>query len=275
MKFWITICVLLFGIAIGLPAAVLNERNIGERYIPGLPPKKPHLIFLLADNSGWSDVEWNDQVGFMKTPNMNYLARTGVILNQTYVQPVCTPTRVAFLTGYYPFRSALGHAMILPSQPSYLSREFKVLPEYLKELGYTNHIVGKWHLGACRWDVTPLWRGFDSHYGPLNGYIDYYDQSVSVREAVNALFGQAAGDVALDFRDNTGAAFHHRGTHASELTGKRAVDLIANHNPDVPMFMFMSFLLPHFPFQVPDRYRDLYDPLPVAGLQEYRGMIQC
>ncbi|XP_070538802.1 arylsulfatase B-like [Ptychodera flava] len=235
--------------------------------------KKPHIIFLLADNSGWSDVEWNDPIGVMKTPNLKKLASTGVILNQTYAQPICTPTRAALMTGYYPFRSGLGHAMIMPSQPSYLSREFKVLPEHLKELGYTNHLVGKWHLGACRWDVTPLWRGFDSHYGPHHGYIEYYTQSISVEDQESELLGQDPGATALDFHDNTGAMFHHQGTHASELTGKRAVDIISRHNSDTPMFLWMTFLLPHFPFMVPDRYRDLYSPVPVDGLQEYRGMV--
>ncbi|XP_070553418.1 arylsulfatase B-like [Ptychodera flava] len=235
--------------------------------------KQPHIVFLLSDNSGWADVEWNDPVGVMKTPNMNDLARNGVILNQTYVQPVCTPTRAAFMTGYYPFRYGLGHAMIMPAQPMYLSKEYKLLPEYLKELGYTNHIVGKWHLGFCRWDVTPLERGFDSHFGIYNGLIDYYTQSVSIFDPVKQLFGQDPGETGLDFQDNTGSMFHHQGTHASEHIGKRAVDLIERHNPDVPMFLYMSFLLPHFPFQAPDRFTNMYAPLPVPGLQQYRGMI--
>ncbi|XP_070553421.1 arylsulfatase B-like [Ptychodera flava] len=270
MKLSIVFAAVLFGMACGFP-----ERHVRSGSSSGSSEKKkqPHIVFLLADNSGWADPEWNDPVGVMKTPNMNDLARNGVILNQTYVHTTCTPTRAAFMTGYYPFRYGLGHAMIMPSQPSYLTREYKLLPEYLKELGYTNYIVGKWHLGFCRWDVTPTYRGFDSFFGIYNPLIDYYSQTISVYDPVSQLYGRDPGEIGLDFKDNTGTMFHHQGTHASEHIGKRAVELIERHNPDVPMFMYMSFLLPHFPFQAPDRFVNMYSSVPVPGLQIYRGMV--
>ncbi|XP_070537635.1 arylsulfatase B-like [Ptychodera flava] len=270
MKLVILLLAFLLGKAYGFPERYVRNAGSGGS---SEEKKKPHIVFFLADNAGWNDVGWNDLTGVMKTPNMDALARSGVILNQTYVQPICTPTRAAFLTGYYAFRTGLGHAVIPPAMPSYLSREFKVLPEYLKELGYTNHILGKWHLGACRWDVTPRWRGFDTHYGPQGGFCDYYNHSVSTHQVINQLFGLYSGPMALDFRDNTGAMFHHKGTHASELIEKRAIDLIANHNPDVPMFLYMAFAVPHSPYQVPDRYTNMYEPTPVNNLQKYRGMV--
>jgi hypothetical protein len=51
----------------------------------------------------------------------------------------------------------------------------KILPQYLKELGYTTRIVGKWHLGHYKEEFTPTYRGFDSHLGYFNGFISYYD----------------------------------------------------------------------------------------------------
>lgn len=51
----------------------------------------------------------------------------------------------------------------------------KILPQYLKELGYTTRIVGKWHLGYYKEEFTPTYRGFDSHLGYFNGLISYYD----------------------------------------------------------------------------------------------------
>ena len=51
------------------------------------------------------------------------------------------------------------------------------MPEYLKNLGYKNHIVGKWHLGHYKSVYTPLSRGFDSHYGYWTGHQDYYDHT--------------------------------------------------------------------------------------------------
>lgn len=51
----------------------------------------------------------------------------------------------------------------------------KILPQYLKDLGYTTRIVGKWHLGYYKKELTPTYRGFDSHMGYFNGFTSYYD----------------------------------------------------------------------------------------------------
>src|SRR5262245_43340919 len=63
---------------------------------------RPNILFIVADDLGWSDVAWHG--GFGKTPNLDQLARTGVELDRHYVQPVCTPTRTALMSGRYPGR---------------------------------------------------------------------------------------------------------------------------------------------------------------------------
>lgn len=62
---------------------------------------KPHILFFLADDLGWKDVEYNG-ASAIKTPNIDSLAAEGVKLNNYYVQPLCTPTRGALMTGKYP-----------------------------------------------------------------------------------------------------------------------------------------------------------------------------
>ncbi|XP_077987935.1 arylsulfatase B-like [Glandiceps talaboti] len=268
MKFILTIWLLVLFIHVSYSSSSSKSDSDSQE-----DEKKPHIVFFLSDNSGWSDVSWNDETGVMQTPNMEALARSGVILNQTYVQPICTPTRAAFTTGRYPYKLGLGHGMILPPQASYLRPNESTVAEQLKQRGYATHIVGKWHLGACRWEVTPTFRGFDTHYGPLNGYIDYYTHDVAVSNAEARLFGEDPGEVALDFRDNTGVVSDKVGTHASDLLRERAIDIIKSHDQDTPMFLFMANLLPHFPFQAPERFLAMYNETAIPGLREYRAMV--
>ena len=71
---------------------------------PSRPPQ-PHIVILLADDLGWGDVGFHgSKIG---TPNIDALAARGVRLEQFYVQPVCSPTRAALLTGRYPMRLGL------------------------------------------------------------------------------------------------------------------------------------------------------------------------
>lgn len=57
--------------------------------------------------------------------------------------------------------------------------------QYLREIGYKTHAVGKWHLGYFKKEYTPTYRGFDSHFGYWNGLQDYY--SHITQEPVNII----------------------------------------------------------------------------------------
>ena len=65
--------------------------------------KPPHILFMLADDLGWYDVGFHNPK--IKTPNIDKLAEDGVKLDSYYVQPVCTPTRGALMTGRYPIHT--------------------------------------------------------------------------------------------------------------------------------------------------------------------------
>ena len=67
--------------------------------------KSPHILFILADDLGWSDVGFHGSV--IETPNIDKLANEGVILENYYVQPLCTPTRSALMTGRYPIHTGI------------------------------------------------------------------------------------------------------------------------------------------------------------------------
>jgi arylsulfatase A-like enzyme len=69
------------------------------------------------------------------------------------------------------------HEVIFSNEPWGLPLKEELLPQYLQELGYVNRMVGKWHLGHFSANYTPLYRGFDSHYGYWSGHQDYYDHT--------------------------------------------------------------------------------------------------
>src|SRR5689334_5306928 len=95
---------------------------------------KPNIVYIVADDLGWKDVGFNGCAD-IKTPNLDKLAQDGVKLTQFYVQPMCTPTRAALLTGRYPFRYGL-QTLVIPSVNTYgLATNEWLLPQALKDAG--------------------------------------------------------------------------------------------------------------------------------------------
>merc|ERR1719369_2683478 len=129
--------------------------------------KLPNIVFILADDLGWNDVPWHNPEVLM--PNLDAMARSGLILEQSYSQPTCSPSRTALLTGYYPYRTGYQFIPMNNMEPVGLPTSFKILPEYLTKFGYSSHALGKWHLGFCNEEYLPQNRGFDSFYGYWTG----------------------------------------------------------------------------------------------------------
>ena len=137
--------------------------------------KKPNILFLLIDDLGYTDVGFNG--GDIKTPNIDKLAKSGANLTAFYVQPVCSPTRAALMTGRYPMRHGLQVGVVRPWAQYGLPLEERTLAQALRQVGYFTAIIGKWHLGHFQKDYLPTKRGFDHQYGHYNGMIDYFDHT--------------------------------------------------------------------------------------------------
>ena len=215
----------------------------------------PNFVFILADDLGWGDVGYHGSE--IKTPNIDALATSGVRLNQFYVQPVCTPTRAALLTGRYPIRYGLYNA--IPPRAQYgLPLAERTLPEALKSVGYHTAICGKWHLGHHHPDFLPTRRGFDYQYGSYCGTLDYFDHT------------QLEG---LDWHRNDRALYQEG--YATTLIGEEASRCIEAHDPSQPLFLYVPFNAPHDPLQAPEPYIDNYSHIPDERRRVYAAMVTC
>ena len=227
-----------------------------EADVSALPAsgKKPNIVYIVADDLGWKDVGFHGSD--IKTPTIDQLAAGGARLEQFYAQPMCTPTRAALMTGRYPFRYGL-QTLVIPSAHTYgLPTDEWLLPQALKDAGYQTAIVGKWHLGHGDRKFWPRQRGFDYQYGPLIGEIDYFTH-------------QQHG--VLDwYRDNK--PVKEKG-YSTTLLGNAAVKLIEEHNPTVPLYLYLTFNAPHTPYQAPQEYLDQYQNIADPSRRAYAASI--
>ncbi|KAK3596803.1 hypothetical protein CHS0354_036643 [Potamilus streckersoni] len=221
--------------------------------------RPPHIVLLVADDLGWNDVGWRNPQ--MYTPNLDKLATSGVILNSSYVQPVCSPTRNCLMTGYYPYHTGLQHGVVQDDAPGFLPANFTVLPQKLKELGYVTHMVGKWHLGYCNWKYTPTYRGFDSFMGYYNGAEDYYTHNVGT---------------GYDFRFNKDVYHPTEGEYSAQTFATRAIDILNSVNPqNDSLFLYLAFQSVHAPLEVPERFEKIYAHIKDKDRRLYCGMVSA
>src|SRR5262245_18963994 len=134
---------------------------------PAQPPGRlPNVLAIMADDIGVFNVSAYHR-GLMggRTPNIDRIAREGVLIIDAYGQASCTAGRAALITGQIPMRTGLT-AVGLPGAPQGLSFEDPTLADLLKPLGYMTAQIGKNHLGD-RNEFLPTVHGFDEFYGNL------------------------------------------------------------------------------------------------------------
>jgi arylsulfatase A-like enzyme len=225
---------------------------------PAAAPLRPHIVHIVADDLGWGDVGYHGAVTDLKTPNIDKLAASGVRLEQFYVQPLCTPTRAALLTGRYPFRYGL-QSFVIPVSLDYgLPTDERTLPQVLKAAGYRTAIIGKWHLGHAERKYWPMERGFDSQYGFLGDQIDYFKHEVNG---------------APDWHRNE-QPLREEG-YATTLIGQEAVRLIEQHDPNTPLYLYLAFNAPHSPYMAPKEYLDRFASIADVHRRTYVAMISA
>jgi arylsulfatase A-like enzyme len=198
---------------------------------------RPNILFIVADDLGWSDVGWHQ--GFARTPRMDQLVQEGVELDQHYVQPVCTPTRTALMSGRYPGR--FGPHALAPSNLRAMPIGTTTLASALKSLGYFTCQSGKWHLGSRR-EWGPIHFGFDHGYGTMTGAADPWTHKYRRGEYE-------------DTWHRDGVPLHEDG-NATDLIAAEAIRRIEEKRE--PWFIYVPFHAVHTPVDAPKEFLDLY-----------------
>lgn len=209
---------------------------------------RPHIVLIMCDDLGYGDVGFTGATAYT-TPHIDRIAREGIIMRQSYsAAPVCSPTRVALMTGRYPAREPVGLHEPLTTHPTGLPADPSTLPRLLKDIGYHTALVGKWHLGTAP-EYHPLQHGFDEFYGFLGAAVDY----VSMRDT-----------------EHKETLFHDGETpvrpegYLTDLLTERAERIIGTETGR-PLFLSLQYNAPHWPWQGPGDPAYAADADPKSG----------
>jgi len=207
---------------------------------------KPNFLFILVDNLGFGDLScYAGPIRGVTTPRIDKLAGEGLRLTNFNVEPACTPSRSAFLTGRMPIRSGTSSVNLTGAKDGLAPWEY-TLAELLSDAGYATACFGKWHLGSVE-ERYPTSQGFDEWYGVPRSHEETlwdrqpgYDGSVEHEPVLEGKRGSPSRKVA----DYT---FDFRSRIDREVTNRADAYLKARGRDKKPFFLYVPFTLPHDP----------------------------
>jgi arylsulfatase A-like enzyme len=200
------------------------------------PMTRPNVVFIMADDLGYADLSCYGQRSF-ETPELDRLASGGLQLTHGYANSaVCSPTRVALLTGRYQQRLPVGLPEPGGGSGLFVPEDHPTLANLFKAQGYETCLVGKWHLGNFP-DHSPRSNGYDHYFSFQGGANDYFRHSGQNKVVGDGLW--------LDDQP-----VERRG-YLTDLLADYAVDYIGSMQPNQPFLMSLHFNAPHWPWEGP------------------------
>ena len=205
--------------------------------------EKPNILLIMADDMGFSDLEFMGAK--IDTPNLNKIAKNGLIYNQFYNTSRCCPTRASLLTGLYPHKAGMGWMTAADlHHPGYrgdLNENCTTIARALKQSNYSCYITGKWHVTHKKYQKPegpkhnwPLQRGFDKYYGHLSGGGSYFSPK-------NMIKNNEWLDIPEDLPDDF---------YLTRATSRKNVQFLKDHfenQKDKPFFLYSAYYAPHRP----------------------------
>ena len=226
--------------------------------------QKPNIIYIMCDDLGYNDLACYGQQ-YINTPNLDRMAQEGMRFTQAYAgSPVSAPSRASFMTGQH-----TGHTEVrgnkeywrdVPMIDMGVNKEFSrvgqhpydpehvILPEIMKDNGYTTGMFGKWAGGYEGSVSTPDKRGIDEYYG----YVCQYQAHLYYPNFLNR-YSKSKGDkevVRITLEDNIqypqhGEGYEKRTQYSADMIHQTALEWIDSQDGKQPFFGVFTYTLPH------------------------------
>lgn len=247
-KFKYILTVLAFG------QVLIGCKEEAKTDVPKTEAKKPNVILIMTDDQGYGDL---GSLGspYVKTPNLDKFYNESVRFTDFHVDPSCSPTRSALLTGNYSARAGVWHTI---GGRSLLKEGMVTMADVFSDNGYKTAVFGKWHLGE-NYPFRPNDRGFQEAVVHGGGGI-----------------GQSPDFWGNDYYDDT---YKHNGKfqkydgYCNTVWFTEAIDYIEK-NKDEPFFCYIPTNLPHAPLNVDEKYVEPFKGKVSERLAKYYGMVE-
>lgn len=241
--------------------------------------KRPNVLLVVVDDVGFNDLGIFG--GEINTPNIDSLAKDGVILTNFHVAPNCSPTRAMLFSGTDSHVAGMGNMFEeladnqkgKPGYEGYLNFRVAALSELFKDAGYHTYMTGKWHLGLEDFN-GPDDRGFERSFATLQGGAGAFSNMLGLFGMKKALYRED-GEIIESLPDDF---------YSTKYQAEKMIEYIgSNHGDGLPFFSYLAFTSPHWPLQAPQesmaryegKYDEGYDVLKARRLQALveRGLV--
>ena len=243
-------------------------------------PVRPNIVYIFADDLGYGDLGAYGQKK-IETPNIDALAKEGMMFTQHYALPVCAPSRFSLMTGIHS-----GHAYIrgndewdqrgdvwsfkaMEANPA-LEGQLPIpdstvtIAKVLKKAGYKTALIGKWGLGGPMTTGIPNNQGFDYFFGYLCQRQDHNYYSGHLWENTNRVpLNNKVMDPNIKFPENLDPLdeknyeVYNQVDYSPDLIIKAAIRFL-DSSKNKPFFLYFASPLPHTSLQAPKRLVDYY-----------------
>ena len=246
---------------------------------PVAAPVRPNIVVILCDDLGYGDVSCFHPKGKIPTPQMDKIARDGMIFTDAHSgSAVCSPTRYGLLCGRYAWRGRLKNGVLGGLSPRLIEPGRLTVAQMLKEKGYQTAAIGKWHVGMD-WEKLPGKKvselgiespaqnrnvdytkpiknspnsvGFDYFFG-ISASLDMIPYAYIENDR---LAQQPTGEAEFEMMPGKNKGKTRKGPAAPgfdaarvlpDLTEK-AVEYIGSRSKDTPFFLYLPLASPHTP----------------------------